>query len=77
MKKALSSNKPLTAAIGGAIQDAVSCGCQPGACIWCAPTSNVKNGSLTYDFGKPGAKGTVAGPKSLQDITKMLTGILS
>lgn len=77
VKKALSSNKPLTAAIGGAIQDAVSCGCQPGACIWCAPEKKQKNGTLVYDFGKPGANGTISSPKSLQDITKMLTGLLS
>ncbi|KAI8470876.1 MAG: hypothetical protein J3K34DRAFT_248977 [Monoraphidium minutum] len=77
VKKALDSNAPLTAAIGGALQDAVSCGCQPGACIWCAPKSKAKNGTLSYDFGKPGAKGNITSPRSIQDITKMLTGLLS
>jgi hypothetical protein len=77
VKKALDSNAPLTAAIGGALQDAVSCGCQPGVCIWCAPEKTERNGTLVYDFGKPGARGNITSPKALQDITKMLTGVLS
>jgi hypothetical protein len=35
VKKLLSTNKPVTAAIAEALQDAVQCGCKPGNCVWC------------------------------------------
>lgn len=56
VKKALSSNKPVTAAVAEALQDAVQCGCKPGNCFWCAATdgSNKKSSSNTvsaFDLG--------------------------
>lgn len=56
VKKALSSNKPVTAAVAEALQDAVQCGCKPGNCFWCAATdaSNKKSNSNTvsaFDLG--------------------------
>jgi hypothetical protein len=56
VKKALSTNKPVTAAIAEALQDAVQCGCKPGNCFWCASTdaSNKNSSSTTvsaFDLG--------------------------
>lgn len=56
VKKALSSNKPITAAVAEALQDAVQCGCKPGNCFWCAATdASNKNTSTTtvsaFDLG--------------------------
>lgn len=76
VKKQLASNDPITAAIGAALQDAVSCGCQPGACIWCAPDSSTRNATLVYDMGS-GVKGNVTMPKNMQDLLKMLAGVKS
>lgn len=43
VKKVLMNNKPITVAIGEALQDAVSCGCKPGNCFWCVPSDHEKN----------------------------------
>jgi hypothetical protein len=43
VKKVLMNNKPITVAIGEAMQDAVSCGCKPGNCFWCVPSDHEKN----------------------------------
>jgi len=56
VKKALSTNKPVTAAIAEALQDAVQCGCKPGNCFWCVATdASNKNRSTTtvsaFDLG--------------------------
>jgi ElaB/YqjD/DUF883 family membrane-anchored ribosome-binding protein len=56
VQKSLSSNKPVTAAIAEALQDAVQCGCKPGNCFWCAATdASNKNTSTTtvsaFDLG--------------------------
>jgi len=76
IKKQLESNEPVTAAIGMAMQDAVSCGCQPGTCIWCAPKATAeRNATLVYDMGKgPSSAGMVSVPKNLQ---QMLSGLSS
>lgn len=79
IKKALDSKAPVTAAIGGALQDAVSCGCQPGKCIWCNPIGHVRNMSLSYDIGGAGgAIGNVTNPRDLNALlvaaSKLLTG---
>lgn len=71
VKKELDANKPVTAAIGLALQDAVSCGCQPGMCIWCSPTKRDRDATLSYDLGGGVAgvsNGTVAVPKNLQQL---------
>lgn len=55
VKKVLTKNKPVVAAIGEALQDAVNCGCKPGNCFWCV--SNEANKTMTtnavsaYDLG--------------------------
>ena len=80
VKKQLDSNKPITAAIGLALQDAVSCGCQPGACIWCSPTKRDRNSTLTYDFGggvKGISNGTVTVPKNLQQLLSTAAKLVS
>ena len=56
VKKMLSTNKPVTAAIAEALQDAVQCGCKPGNCFWCAATdASNKNSSTStvsaFDLG--------------------------
>lgn len=56
VKKALSTNKPITAAVAEALQDAVQCGCKPGNCFWCAAgdASNKNSTSSTvsaFDLG--------------------------
>lgn len=80
VKKSLSSNKPVTAAIGLALQDAVSCGCQPGACIWCAPSKRDRNATLTYDLGggiRGISNGTVAVPKNMQQLLSTAAKLIS
>lgn len=42
VNKVLSTNKPVTVAIGEALQDAVSCGCKPGNCFWCVANDGNK-----------------------------------
>jgi hypothetical protein len=69
VKKSLDSNKPVTAAIGTALQDAVDCGCRPGACIWCAPEARSSNATLSYDFGAgPDSRANVTVPKGLTQL---------
>lgn len=55
IKQILTKNEPVVAAIGEALQDAVSCGCKPGQCFWCvANDSNktaVTNSVSAFDLG--------------------------
>lgn len=55
VKKVLTTNKPVVASIGEALQDAVNCGCKPGNCFWCvaneANKTTVANSVSAYDLG--------------------------
>lgn len=56
VSKVLTANKPVVAAIGEALQDAVNCGCKPGNCFWCVAgdkDKNVTSSSVSaFDLGK-------------------------
>jgi hypothetical protein len=77
VKKQLDSNEPITAAIGAAMQDAVDCGCKPGTCIWCVPTTS-HNSTLTYDLGAgPDSRGTLTGiPKNMTQLMTLMSGLM-
>ena len=80
VKKQLTSNKPLTAALGLALQDAVSCGCNAGTCIWCAPGKRDRNSTLTYDMGggaRGVSNGTVPLPKTVEQLMSMAAKLMS
>lgn len=80
VKRQLDSNKPVTAAIGMALQDAASCGCQPGVCIWCKPGKREREATLTYDMGggvKGVSNGTVAAPKNMQQLLASAARLIS
>jgi hypothetical protein len=78
VKKQLEANEPVTAAIGMALQDAVSCGCQPGTCIWCVPDKAAsRNATLVYDMGQgPSSSGLVNVPKNVQQLLSGLSGLV-